>query len=114
MVRISIEKDERQRRVVVSAEGHAGCAPKGSDIVCAAVSALLFGYAKEVAMMGDRGRLRHAGEINLGGEDGRAHIDVVATDAKAYRRILYHLAPAERALEKLAEDCPEAVRLERE
>jgi len=31
--------------MVLSAEGHAGMAPRGQDIVCAGVSALLFGFA---------------------------------------------------------------------
>ena len=38
---INIDVKRRNRRVVVSAKGHAASAPKGEDLVCAAVSVLL-------------------------------------------------------------------------
>ena len=38
---ISIDVKRRNRRVVVSVKGHAASAPKGEDLVCAAVSTLI-------------------------------------------------------------------------
>lgn len=41
---ISIHARRREDGVEITAEGHAGYAARGSDIVCAAVSALLYGF----------------------------------------------------------------------
>ncbi|NPV72015.1 MAG: ribosomal-processing cysteine protease Prp [Firmicutes bacterium] len=40
-MRITVGRDERSDIVTVRAEGHSGYAPSGSDIVCAAVSAVV-------------------------------------------------------------------------
>ena len=42
MIRIDVRRWEDG--IEITAEGHAGYGAEGSDIVCAAVSALLFGY----------------------------------------------------------------------
>ena len=44
--------------LVLSAEGHAGMAPRGHDVVCAGVSALLFGYAAYLESLGPCGEGR--------------------------------------------------------
>ena len=113
MIRSHIEKNAGTRRVLIHAEGHAGCAPKGSDLVCAAVSAHFYGLSAELYTMGRHGQLLDTGRVELGNEDGHAHIDVSARNAKAYRRILHLLAPMEQTLTRLAEDYPEAVCLTR-
>lgn len=41
MIKIKIERDNRQAVAGFSAEGHANTAPHGQDIVCAGVSALI-------------------------------------------------------------------------
>ena len=41
--------------MVLSAEGHAGMAPRGRDIVCAGVSALLYGFAAYLESLAPRG-----------------------------------------------------------
>ena len=38
---ITIIYDEKEKDMILQASGHAGYAEKGSDIVCAAVSALM-------------------------------------------------------------------------
>ncbi|MDI3534214.1 MAG: uncharacterized protein PWQ82_579 [Thermosediminibacterales bacterium] len=40
MIKLKIERDRQNRILGFSVEGHAGFAPHGQDIVCAAVSAL--------------------------------------------------------------------------
>lgn len=40
MIKLKIERDKQNRILGFSVEGHAGFAPHGQDIVCAAVSAL--------------------------------------------------------------------------
>jgi len=40
MIRVAIERDDQGRIWGFRAQGHAGAGPKGSDIVCAAVSVL--------------------------------------------------------------------------
>ena len=41
---ICIRMTEREDGVELSARGHAGAAPRGQDVVCAGVSALLYGF----------------------------------------------------------------------
>ncbi|MBT9258642.1 MAG: ribosomal-processing cysteine protease Prp [Clostridiales bacterium] len=40
MIRVLIERDEVGRVARMTVEGHAGMAPKGADVVCAAASAI--------------------------------------------------------------------------
>ncbi|MBX6350245.1 MAG: ribosomal-processing cysteine protease Prp [Clostridia bacterium] len=41
MIRVLVERDEAGELTLLEVEGHAGFAPRGRDIVCAAVSALV-------------------------------------------------------------------------
>lgn len=50
MVRIQISKGARLR---LTAQGHAGAAPKGTDLVCAAVSTLLCTLAAQLRQADD-------------------------------------------------------------
>lgn len=92
------------------AYGHAETAPAGQDTVCAAVSALIYGFAAEIGnhLNGERFYKR---AVEVGGEKGGADIEAVCTDERTYRRVLYNLAPVERGLEVLAQKYPEAVSL---
>ena len=58
---IRIHTDEE--RLCIRAEGHAGAGPKGQDIVCAAVSVLLYAYAAELLRMGTKTEIRDEGDI---------------------------------------------------
>ena len=49
-------------KLSVKAEGHAGYGPKGQDIVCAAVSVLLYAYAAELMKIGGGTRIIDSGE----------------------------------------------------
>lgn len=58
MIRISTDED----KLFVRAEGHAGYGPKGQDIVCAAVSVLLYAYAAELLRIGTKADIRDEGD----------------------------------------------------
>lgn len=55
MIRIHYNR----RRQRLTARGHAGCAPKGQDPVCAAVSALVLTLAANVAELATGDKVRH-------------------------------------------------------
>lgn len=82
----------------------------GQDILCAAVSALIYGYAKEVLSVDPR-RLA-CGEVKIGEDSGRGHIDVSCRDVKIYRRLNVALGPIEKALCAIAERYPEHVQIQ--
>lgn len=109
MTNIKIRKNPSTRLIRVMAEGHAGTDVPGKDTVCAAISALMYGYAKEVAMMDDKYLSYRAVEYSM--HDGHAHVDTVCKDERTYKRVLNHLAPIERSLEMLAMENPQAVSL---
>lgn len=90
---IAVEAEERRLRL----EGHAGFAPAGEDIVCAAASALVYAL---MATLEDRGLLA-AAEVRGG------YGEVVGKGA--CEREFYM---ARRGLALLAERFPECVRLE--
>lgn len=54
---INYQADVCTDRYIVSIEGHAGYAPKGSDIVCAASSALAFALLEAVKRMDEGGEV---------------------------------------------------------
>lgn len=106
MVEVRIREDSRKRLSSFSAEGHAGWAESGSDVVCAAVSALLqaawlglIEYA-HVPIDGSREagklELRWSNEVRER-DDVRAIITTVAL-----------------SLERIAQDYPGHVRVRRE
>ena len=68
MIRISTDT----KSLSVKAEGHAGYGPKGQDIVCAAVSILLYTYAAELLRIGGGSEILDSGEtfeIHPAGKD---------------------------------------------
>lgn len=54
MIRVRIGKER------VTVRGHAGSAPKGSDLVCAAVSALVYALAFRLYELESAGRIANA------------------------------------------------------
>ena len=57
---IHLSTDEKTLRV--KAEGHAGFAKRGEDIVCAAVSILMYCYVAELIRLGVKPQIRDEGE----------------------------------------------------
>ena len=109
MIDIRICKSTVSLRVQVESKGHAGVATAGNDPVCAAVSSLLYGYAKEIERISERdleGRSVSYGEAN-----GYAMIDVACKNERCYRRVMNSLGPVEWSLQKLCQTNPEAVKV---
>lgn len=67
---IYIEFNPKKYRI--SAKGHAGSAPKGEDIVCAGVSALMGALAKTAVELADGGAFKKPAEGKV--TDGDAEI----------------------------------------
>lgn len=69
---IQIRFEEKDGCIGVTAEGHAGYAPKGQDIVCAAYSALMVTLAAQVNELKEKGYFREEPEVKM--ESGAAVI----------------------------------------
>lgn len=110
MIHIHIRRDGRARRITLEASGHAGHAPAGQNLICAAVSSLLYGFAAEVSAM-DPHRFCDGSQIAFGDASGHGRMDLVCRDPYVYRRLIAALSPIERALEKLAADAPDELSL---
>ena len=110
MIKILIRKNPDKLALHLVAYGHAGTAPSGQDTVCAAVSALIYGFGAEVANIGQDGLQSRI--VDIGDTPGKAVIEVNCINERMYKRLLYNLAPVERGLKILAQNNPEAVSLE--
>ncbi|ALV20746.1 ribosomal-processing cysteine protease Prp [Carnobacterium antarcticum] len=53
MIYVTIEKNEQDEIALFNVEGHAGYAPSGRDIVCAAVSALVVATVNGLEVLTD-------------------------------------------------------------
>lgn len=69
---IQIRFEDNGGCIGVTAKGHAGYAPKGQDVVCAAFSALMVTLAAQVLDLKEQGYFREEPEVKL--EDGAAVI----------------------------------------
>lgn len=96
-------------RVCLTAKGHANTAEPGHDLVCAAVSSLVYGLAKAVADMD--GEKRYKKRVIAGETPGQATVEVVCTDAEMYREVTNYLVPVEKSLLLLMNEYRDAVRV---
>ena len=109
MIQIWIKKDPDSLQVTLRLSGHANTAPSGQDTVCAAVSALVYGYAKEISLLDkDKFSMRR---VDVGDTPGEAIVDAICANERTFRRVLYNLAPLERSLEMIEETNREAVEI---
>lgn len=109
MIQIWIKKDPDSLHVTLRLSGHANTAPSGQDTVCAAVSALVYGYAKEISLLdSEKFTMRR---VVVGDTPGEALVETVCANERTYRRVLYNLAPLERSLEMIEETNREAVQI---
>jgi hypothetical protein len=106
MVTVTFRRDSRNRLSSVFAEGHAGWADAGDDIVCAAASAIL-----QAAWLGLG---EHAG-IAVDGErtPGRLALRWPA-DSRDRDDVRAIVATAELSIDRIADQYPEHVRVRRE
>ena len=102
MLTVTFVQDSRQRLSSILASGHAGWADDGSDIVCAAVSAIL-----QAARLG----LTEHAKVDLAAEQAKGHLTLHVPDARrddpAVRAIL---ATAHLSVEQIAGQYPDHVR----
>ena len=85
-------------------------AEPGRDLVCAAVSAVVYGFAKAVSEISGDGI--SMGQIDVGRQDGYALVSVACRDVKTYKRIRAYLEPVYQSLVALAQTEPDAVRIQ--
>jgi uncharacterized protein YsxB (DUF464 family) len=110
MTQITIDTEKKTRRIRLYAVGHADTAPRGQDMMCAAISTIIYGLATELAAL-DPSRFTSRA-IRMDDPDEGALIELTCADGKSYRRCLYNLAPVERSLQILAMEHPQAVSLQ--
>lgn len=108
MIEIYIVKRKAERSILLEATGHA--APEGNSEICAAVSSLVYGYAKVVA---DTNR-RHLKQATVDVRPGSGTVYTVSDDDKRYKLMLAALSPVEAALAQLAAKHPEVVTMKKE
>ena len=103
MIEVRIRRDSRERLSSFLANGHAGKADWGEDVVCAAVATLLqaawlgLSEVTGVTVLGER----ESGRLSLGWPE-------VARDDPAVRAIVETVA---RSIETIARDEPDHVRV---
>lgn len=92
---------------MIEAKGHAETAPEGKDLLCAAVSSQMMGFARAVKAVGEP-RIK-SGKICVDFGDGV--VDVIAATGKVYKKIETYLVPVEEALEAYKKAFPEAIKI---
>ena len=112
MVTVTIVKSRQTQHLLIEASGHAGGAPAGQNLICAAVSILLWGFASEVAALPPH-RFAAGSRVVYGDRPGHCLVDVTCGDRFTYRHLVSALSPMERALDKLAKEHPDSITLSR-
>ena len=93
----------------MAAQGHAGAAPKGQDLVCAAASALAETLAQAVERLYYQGMLRRCPRVEL--VEGRAEI-IAQPTARFYKETAMVFWTVQNGMGALAAGFPGNVKLE--
>lgn len=109
MIDVAIRKSKAERSILLEATGHA--APEGNSEICAAVSSLVYGYAKVVANLSANTGRRYLKQAKVDVRPGSGTVYTVSDDDKRYKLMLAALSPVEAALTQLAEKHPEAIQV---
>lgn len=104
MIQVTI--GDRDGTLWLSMEGHAGAAPKGQDIVCAAATMLMYTAAQAALDMGSRGELQRPPSVKL--DEGNA-CAAFQPKAEAVEKGRLVLDVIRRGLEVLGKRYPENV-----
>lgn len=104
MIQVTI--GDRDGMLWLSMEGHAGAAPKGQDIVCAAATMLMYTAAQAALDMGSRGELQTSPSVKL--DDGSAGV-AFRPKEEAIEKGRLVLDVIRRGLEVLGKRYPENV-----
>lgn len=86
--------------------GHAGQSEKGSDIICASVSILVYAVAECVERMYEKDKLKGAPEVDL--KEGNAEI-VMNVKSKHFNEALHKFEVAIAGFELLSENYPDYI-----
>lgn len=90
-------------------KGHAGAAPKGEDLICAAATMLAYTVAQAVQFLYEQGKLQKKPKIHI--KDGEATIIATPTE-EAYPETLHTFWVAQCGAHVLAHNYPQNVALE--
>ena len=104
MIQVTI--GDRDGVLWLSMAGHAGAAPKGQDIVCAAATMLMYTAAQAALDMGSRGELQTSPSVKL--DDGSASV-AFRPKKEAMEKGRLALDVIRRGLEVLGKRYPENV-----
>lgn len=104
MIQVTI--GDRDGVLWLSMAGHAGAAPKGQDIVCAAATMLMYTAAQAALDMGSRGELQTSPSVKL--DDGSAGV-AFRPKEEAMEKGRLVLDVIRRGLEVLGKRYPENV-----
>ena len=104
MIQVTI--GDRDGYLWLTMEGHAGTAPKGQDIVCAAATMLMYTAAQAALDMGSRGELQRPPTVKL--DDGNAGVSFRPKEGAMEKGRLV-LDVIRRGLEVLGKRYPENV-----
>jgi uncharacterized protein YsxB (DUF464 family) len=106
VVEVEVRRDGRQRLSSLFARGHAGWAESGSDIVCAAVSAII-----QAGWLG----IEQVATVQLEVERDADHLSLRwPPDARDNDALVTIVRTVELSVEQLARQYPDHVRLARE
>ena len=109
MIKVTFKNDTEQRRLHLSAIGHAGYAPMGEDIVCAAASILATTVAQIVKAMEAHDDLEEEPIIKL--VEGNAVVSCKVKNKAVYAEALHTYFVAQVGYRLLAHSYPEYVSL---
>lgn len=90
-------------------KGHAGAAPKGEDLICAAATMLAYTVAQAVQFMYENGNLKKKPKIRIA--DGEAVI-IATPNEESYAEVLHTFWVAQCGIHVLRRNYPQNVRLE--
>ena len=72
MIKAELERDTHGALLEIS--GHAGLAPRGEDLVCAAVSALIYGLCAYVRRLEKKGFVMADSKVEIGPGEARIYL----------------------------------------
>jgi uncharacterized protein YsxB (DUF464 family) len=102
MIHVKIMTNEAEMSLELYAEGHAGCAPVGGDIICSAVSILCFSL--EAYLLCEPRERFSVLDAERG--DGYTRITATVKDSQDYALVAEAITPARLALSRLTREFP--------
>ena len=108
MVTVRATQDSNNRQIKLEATGHAGQAQLGQDIVCSAISILVYTFANVFSIMATNGYFDEPPVISV--EGGDAVINAVCRDDETYIDALHMLFFAKTGFSMLQAKYPEYIK----